>query len=70
MIDVISEEEERLDRIARRLYGTERGGTVEALLAANPGLAAFGPFIPQGTRLVVPSRPAPQSDPALTRPWE
>jgi len=31
--------EERIDRFARRIYGTEKGGTVEGVLAANPGLA-------------------------------
>ena len=46
---------ERLDRIAKALYGTERSGTVEALLAANPGLALQGAFIAPGTVLLVPN---------------
>lgn len=70
MIDVIAVDEERLDRVAKRLYGTERGGTVELLLAANPGLAEIGPLLPRGTRIVVPQRPATKPNTAYTRPWE
>lgn len=45
---------ERIDRIARAIYGTELGGTVEALLDANPGLAAHGPIVPEGVVISVP----------------
>lgn len=45
---------ERIDRIARAIYGTELGGTVEALLDANPGLAAHGPVMPEGTMIEAP----------------
>ena len=65
----VQEETERLDRIAKALYGSEQGGTIEALLNANPGLAALGPLIPRGTRIGVPERPAPP-EPSLTRPWD
>lgn len=63
-------DDERIDRIAARIYGTERGGTVELLLDANPGLAALGPFIPRGTVIEVPQKPAPPPNPAYQRPWE
>ena len=62
---------ERLDRIAKALYGSERDGTVEALLMANAGLAALiGPstIVPAGTELVVPDTVAAAA-PAITRPW-
>ena len=45
---------ERLDRIAKAIYGTEQGGTVEALLDANPGIAALGVIVPDGMVLAVP----------------
>ena len=65
---------ERIDRLAERLYGTEQGGTVEALLRANPGLAILAArhsgFLPRGTTVAVPPPPAPRPDPALTRPWQ
>lgn len=61
---------ERLDRIAKKLYGTEQGGTVEALLDANPGLAALGPIVPDGAVIFVPPRVAtpPSGDYQLA--WE
>lgn len=70
MIYVVEQDQERIDRIAGRLYGTARGGTVEALLAANPGLAAEGPYLARGRRIRVPLKPDKQPDAALTRPWE
>jgi phage tail protein X len=48
---------ERIDRIARKIFGSERGGTTEALLDANPGLAALGLAVPEGTVLAVPIVP-------------
>lgn len=61
---------ERLDRIARQLYGTEKGGTVEVLLDANPGLSMCWPQIPEGTVINVPVQVAtpPQNDYQLA--WE
>ena len=47
---------ERIDRIARRIYGSEQGGAVEQLWSANPGLAAQGPFVAPGTVIQVPTR--------------
>lgn len=64
------EDTERLDRIARKLYGSEQGGTVEFLLGANPGLATLGPFVPRGTKIIVPARPAPAPSAAFTRVWD
>ena len=65
---------ERIDRLALRLYGTERGGRVEALLAANPGLAALAArnagFLPRGTVVSVPAPPRPAPNPAFVRPWQ
>ena len=59
---------ERIDRIARRLYGSERGGTVERIFAANPGLSAHGAFVPAGTVIAVPAAAA-TSTLAFTPPW-
>lgn len=47
---------ERLDRIARVELGTEKGGTVEAILDLNPGLARTGPLYPAGTLIKLPPR--------------
>ena len=53
----VTRDGERLDRVARAELGTERGGTVESVLALNPGLAAFGPILPVGTVIKLPARP-------------
>ena len=41
-----------LDQLCQRHIGST-AGTVEAALTANPGLAALGPVLPLGTRVVV-----------------
>jgi phage tail protein X len=44
---------ERLDQIACTAYGRQQGA-VEALLAANPGLADLGFTLPQGVAVELP----------------
>jgi phage tail protein X len=44
------------DLIAWRLLGG-KAGTAEALLDANPGLAARGPVLPAGLLLTLPAAP-------------
>ncbi|UIY44158.1 tail protein X [Methylobacterium radiotolerans] len=65
---------ERIDRLAKRLYETERGGTVELLLAANPGLAALAlknsGYLPRGLVINVPPAPVSTTNTSLTRPWQ
>lgn len=61
---------ERIDRIARALYGSERGGTVEALWAANAGLAEMGAFIPPRTVIQVPDAPTPAASVTFVLPWQ
>lgn len=47
---------EMIDAICRRAYGDE-SGYVEAVLDANPGLAAAGPLLPAGIIIVLPTVP-------------
>ncbi|MCY1705468.1 tail protein X [Pannonibacter sp. SL95] len=62
----------RLDKIARDELRTERGGTVEAILTANQGLATLldGVTVPGGTVIEIPEnyRPAVSSRRVLA--WE
>lgn len=44
---------ETVDMICARHYGKTREVT-ELTLAANPGLAAFGPIVPAGTVVIMP----------------
>lgn len=47
---------EMVDSICRRAYGDE-SGYVEAVLDANPGLAALPPILPIGTNIRLPDVP-------------
>jgi phage tail protein X len=42
-----------VDAICQRIYGATTG-YVEAVLEANRGLAALGPFLPMGTTITLP----------------
>jgi phage tail protein X len=42
------------DAIAWNYYGTRDGLVVENLLAANPGLADYGPILPAGVTVTLP----------------
>jgi phage tail protein X len=60
---------ERLDKIARAELGSERGGTLEAILDLNPGLAALGDTPPPGTKIRLPPRPTSTSVTTVPRIW-
>lgn len=65
----VTTREIRLDLLVAELMGTTADGAVEALLAANPGLAAVGPFVPAGREIVVPEMPATETT-GYPRVWE
>ena len=46
--------DEMLDVLVRRATGTERLGNTEAVLDANPGLAAIGAYLPAAHPVVIP----------------
>lgn len=60
---------ERLDRIAKRLYGSEQRGAVEVLLGANQGLGAYIGLVPENTVIAVPEFEA-QDATNIIRPWD
>ena len=47
-----------LDLICWRELGTTEGQVVETALALNPGLAALGTVLPEGTPVILPDPPA------------
>ncbi|MBB4287833.1 tail protein X [Roseospira goensis] len=53
-----------LDHLCWRHYGQE-WDMVEAVLDANPGLAALGPVLPAGVTITLPYRPSPASPPTV-----
>ncbi len=62
----------RLDRLAKKHMRTEGGGTVEALLSANPGLAAsaIDGHIPAGIAIDTPEGYSPTAPAAPVLAWE
>lgn len=61
---LIAFEGEAIDQLCRRAYGTE-AGHVEAVLDANPGLAALPKRLPAGTAVRVPDVVAQSPDPVV-----
>ena len=58
-----------VDIICWRFYG-QQSGAVEAVLAANPGLAAQGPVLPVNVEMVLPDLPNPASEAQPIRLWD
>jgi phage tail protein X len=61
----ISVQGDTVDLICRRVYGDE-SGYVEAVLNANPGLAAIGPILPIGTAVQMPELEKPAELPTIS----
>jgi phage tail protein X len=57
----VTKQPDMVDDIAFHVYGKSDGAT-EAIYAANPGLADYGPFLPPGVTITLPdlSSDAPQ----------
>lgn len=51
----VTREGDVLDDICRRVYGEQKPGQVEAVLAANPGLADRGVLLPSGVLIILPA---------------
>lgn len=58
-----------VDGICHRFYGAT-AGTVEAVLAVNPGLADMAPILPPGVLVFMPNVPDPAEAVSLIRLWE
>lgn len=59
---------EMIDAICRRAYGDE-SGYVEAVLNANPGLAALAAPLPAGTVIALPDVPKASEVIPVVRLW-
>ena len=60
---------ELVDAICRRAYGDE-SGYVEAVLDANPGLAAMASPLPAGTVIVLPDVPLASEVVRIVSLWD
>ncbi len=50
----VSSEGDMLDQVIAAHYGDTNGGKVDAVLAANPGLAGLGVVLEPGVRILLP----------------
>lgn len=50
----ISSDGDTVDFVAWKHYGTLKGQITEQVLAANPGLADYGPILPAGVTITLP----------------
>lgn len=66
---VMARQNERLDELVWRATG---GGpaAVEAALAANPGLAALGPTMPEGREVTIPENTPAARTVDLVQLWD
>lgn len=60
---------EMVDMICRRAYGDE-SGFVEKVLDVNPGLAALGPVLPLGTKVLLPDLPKSAPERKIVSLWD
>ncbi len=55
----ITRDGDTVDAIAWRVYGSTSNQVVESVLAANAGLADYGPILPAGVTITLPEIAAP-----------
>ena len=59
-----------VDYICWKHYGSERGGTTEAVLESNMGLAARGAVFPAGIRIKLPAITLPVATEKAIELWD
>ena len=59
-----------VDAICWREYGSVVLVLFELVLSANPKLAEFGPFIPMGTQVTLPEIETPQQTKQTINLWD
>lgn len=69
MTTYVTRDGDTADFIAWKFYGRQDNGTVEQLLAANPGLADRGPTLPPGVAIELPELVTPTVKAGL-RLWD
>lgn len=65
----VTKDGDMADAIAWNYYGTRDGQATEQLLAANPGLADYGPLLPAGVTITLPDI-TPQSTDNPIKLWD
>ena len=68
-VTIATLEGDMLDDLVAQHYGVDAAaGALSVVLAANQGLAALGPVLPAGTRVVLPELPVAAS--GVLRLWD
>lgn len=68
MVSIRANQGDTVDLICWRHYGRTAGIT-EAVLEANPGIAAHVPFLPMGLEITLPDT-APQQQREIIQLWD
>ena len=68
-MQVIARQGDSVDAICHRHYGYTEG-MVEAVYAANPGLADHGAILPHGTPVTMPETPPSKPASGLINIWD
>ncbi|WP_028696120.1 tail protein X [Pseudomonas cremoricolorata] len=63
-----TQQHDTVDALCWRHYG-RTAGLVEAVLAANPGLAEHGPVLPAGVLVSLPTLPPAAPERAMVNLW-
>ncbi len=66
---VITQQHDTVDRLCWR-HLKRTAGIVEAVLEAHPGLAEQGPFLPQGTEILLPDSVSDALQQPLLQLWD
>lgn len=66
---VLTQQHDTVDALCWRHYGRTAGVT-ENVLAANPGLADFGPVLPQGMSVSLPDTQPTAPSRAVVQLWD
>lgn len=69
MSDYITRDGDMVDWICWHYYG-EQSGAVEAVYAANPWLSNYGPQLPPGLTIVLPTIPKPVDTISVVKLWD
>lgn len=69
-MEYITRQRDVLDDIVSRQYGNGAWSVVQAVLAANPGLADNGPVLPAGITIVLPVISTPSTEVKAVSLWD
>jgi phage tail protein X len=69
MTEYVTIDGDMVDEIAQARYGAT-AGIVEAIYAANEGLADLGPVLPAGVTIILPDLTAQQKVATRVKLWE